>query len=161
MKFKIITIALFALIAIDCSATRIIINKERIGGDGSGSYNVVKREQTDVNARDVDGNEIVVQSTIDIFCADTGPNGCPNNIANKGDENGDVPSLLGSFTLEAINAAQGILDNAEYQSSFGEGHGDDKGSIVTPDGKKYYYTVSWETNSSNDSTIKMTFEDAP
>ncbi|MDB4161151.1 hypothetical protein N9772_02145 [Bacteroidia bacterium] len=161
MKFKIITIAIFALIAIDCSATRIEINKERIGGDGSGNYDVVKRDQKDVNARDADGNEIVVKSTINIFCADAGPNSCPNNIAYTDGDKGDVPSLRGSFTLEAINAAQGILDNAEYQSSFGEGHGDDKGSIVTPDGKKYYYTVSWDTNSSNDATIKMTFEDAP
>jgi hypothetical protein len=159
MKLKVILIIVLAFIAADCSAYKLIINKTKLDGDGSGLYGNVYRNVTDETVN-IEGVPVLQTRTISIFCQGSGSNSCPNNIAYNGQGNGEQPQLSELFSLEAINAAQALLNNADVQSSSGQGNGNDSGTIVTPDGISYLYSVTWNTNASGNTTIYMTFEHA-
>ena len=145
--------------AFDCSAYVLIIKKTKVGGDGSGNYDYVNRTVTDNNI-DIEGIPRLQSRTISIFCAGIGGNACPNNIAYIGGGNEEQPVISELFTLEAINAAQMLLNNAEVQSSSGQVSGNNRGTIVTPDGRQYLYYISWNTDVSGIKHINMIFQDA-
>lgn len=144
----------------DCSAYVLVINKTKLGGDGSGNYDYTNRKVTDYTV-DIEGVPTLQSRTISIFCEGTGGNACPNNIAYGGGGNEEHPAITELFTLEAINAAQVLLNNAEVQSSSGQGSGNDSGTIVTPDGRHYLYSISWNTDVSGVTNINMIFQDVP
>jgi hypothetical protein len=159
MKLKIIAIAILAFIALDSSAYTLIIHKTKLDGDGSGNYDYINRYVVD-DVVYIEGVPILQTRTINITCKDDGANACPNNIAGGGGGGGgEQPNLTELFTEQAINAAQALLNNAEDQSSSG-GSGNDSGTIVTPDGRSYNFSVSWSTVA-GETSIDMTFEDAP
>lgn len=163
MKIKnLIPLFLLALISIDSEAYKLVVNKTKLGGDGSDHYNYVNREVLD-DIVDIEGVQKLQSRTVNIFCEGIGNNSCPNNVAYDGgsDEEIDQPSLSVYFTAEAINAAQNILNQAEYESSQGQNDGANEGTIMTPDGRFYVYFVSWERDENGDTNIHMTFEDAP
>ncbi|MCC6720636.1 MAG: hypothetical protein IT243_00410 [Bacteroidia bacterium] len=158
MKLKIIAIAILALIALDSYAYTLIIHKTKLDGDGTGNYNYINRYVVD-NFVYIEGVPILQSRTVNITCQGPGGNACPNNIAGGGGGGGsEQPNLTELFTEQAINAAQALLNKAEDQSSSG-GSGNDSGTIVTPDGRSYHFSVSWSTVS-GETSIDMTFEDA-
>lgn len=160
MKFKILSIVLLAFIQCDCSAYVLVIKKTKIGGDESGNYDYTNRTVTDYTV-DIEGIPRLQTRTVSIFCEGTGENACPDNIAYIGGENEEQPAITELFTLEALNAAQALLNNAEVQSSFGQGSGNESGTILTPDGRQYLYSISWNADISGVINIYLIFQDAP
>ena len=158
MKIKLILIAVFTFLAFDSFAYKLIINKSKVGGDGTGNYIVINRFVVD-DIVTIEGVPRIQSRTINISCVDPGPSQCPSSIANNNNGDLDSPPVSEFFSLQAINAAQSLLQSAEDQSSSG-GNGNNSGTIATPDGKSYLYNLSWETNQSGVTIINLVFEDA-
>lgn len=92
MKYKILAVAILAFIAVESSAFKVTILKEKHGGDGSGNYNYVNRSVEDETV-DIQGVPVTQSRTINIFCEGTGGNACPNNIAYNGGGSGEQPPI--------------------------------------------------------------------
>ena len=141
-KITIIITLLVLLISNDSLGYKLIINKTFTSHNPAvgSTYNYKNRDVVyEYNPLDP---TVITRKIVNIFCEGNGPEICPNSICIPNDA-GNPPQFM---TLAAINAAQNMLD-AEVNNY--ETYGtttNSSGTIGTPDGLYYTYTIAWTTS---------------
>jgi len=143
MKIKIIISVFLFFICSYANAYTLIINKTFLSHDPNGQqpdYNYVDRNEK-VENEPLDPNKIK-SKTVNIFCEGNGALSCPSSIVAPSDQ-ADGSNFM---TLAALNAAQTIFNTAVLNYEVSGIKNNSSGTISTPDGLLYSYTINWTTN---------------
>lgn len=150
----ILFIVIFFVFCDNSNAYTLKIYKTFLSHDPGGllkDYNYVNRAEN-LERSPIDPN-VILSKTVNIFCEGNGTLSCPNSITAPSDI-GVPPNFM---TIEAINAAQSVLNSQMFVFEENGTKNNSSGTIVTPDGLHYYYTVIWTTLVSGQVDFELTF----
>lgn len=130
----------------------VLISRIRINGDGSGLYNSVSRDETNVFG--MSGN--VEGTIVSIGCTDPGSNPCPLSRPTGGGPITGVDESVANYMEERMSEIQGLVNNGTL--NFEDTH---VVSILMSNGENKLFRVeeSWSCNSLGDGTIELRMEE--